>query len=364
MAIGIVPAVEESLAVDGVLPHELSGVFLQASRHPTGGPGWTLTGIALGGGRAGWYRASDTARAEEFGPVLDLGGGAMVAKPVHDASSGLWHTVATYPGLGFAEHVVTDTDGSILGAEPFPLDGTPLISAVAITGRFLIVLDLPVTYRRAAALMGSELPFAWQENRPARIGLLPLRTKAEPRWFAIDPCYIFDTINAYDDGNRVIFDAVRHAKAFAGKPVRPGHVCRWELDLKFGRARARRLSDPINESIVDGRVTGQRHGLVFSSTVDRWGCARIARHDLNTWRTHERLLGHGLRTGRPVFVPRRGGAEGEGWLLTLVEDLAHREGMLLVLDAMNLDGQPAAIVHIPVVPPPAERTTWYPAAPM
>lgn len=355
-------AAEGSLAVDGTLPPELSGVFLQASAHPAGGASWALTGIRLGGGRAAWYREPGAPHADELGPVLDLGGGAMVAKPVREASAPRWHTIATYPGLGFAEHLVTSADGSILRTEPFLLDGAPLISAVAITDRYLIVLDLPVTYRRAAALIGSGLPVAWQPNRPARIGLLPLRTKgAVPRWFPIDPCYVFETINAYDDGDRVVLDAVQHAKAFDGNAVRRGHVCRWELDLNTGSARARRLTGSTGNSIVDGRLAGRRHRHLFSSTVDEWGCARIARHDLATWRTHERVLGQGLRVGRPVFVARAGGAEGEGWLLIMVEDLAHRQGVLLVLDAMDLAGPPRAVVHVPVVLPSAERVVWHAA---
>jgi carotenoid cleavage dioxygenase-like enzyme len=45
------------------------------------------------------------------------------------------------------------------------------------------------------------------------VGLLPRHGVAEDvRWLGIDPCSVFHTLNAYDDGDHVAIDLVRYPK--------------------------------------------------------------------------------------------------------------------------------------------------------
>jgi carotenoid cleavage dioxygenase len=50
----------------------------------------------------------------------------------------------------------------------------------------------------------------------ARIGVLPrYGQSADVRWFEIEPCYIFHTLNAYDAAaDRVVLDALRYDTVF------------------------------------------------------------------------------------------------------------------------------------------------------
>ena len=61
------------------------------------------------------------------------------------------------------------------------------------------------------------LPYSWDPDYPARIGLLPRERRAadDVRWFEIDPCFVFHTLNAYEDGDTVVVDVVRHDRMFA-----------------------------------------------------------------------------------------------------------------------------------------------------
>jgi carotenoid cleavage dioxygenase len=382
---------EDTLPVDGVLPPELSGCFLQSVPHPAAclppgghravaGP-HTFAGVQVGDGGARWFRGALRVRPDRpLGPVPAIAptvwltgpGGSdgppmTMARPVREAGSPLWHTVACHPGLGYAEHLVVDPGGELLRATPFALDGAPLMHAVALTRRFVVVLDLPVCYRDAAALVGARFPYSWRAQRPARIGLIPRwHDAAEPRWFAIDPCYVFHSANAYDDGDRVVLDATAHPRAFDTAADAAGPPClrRWTLDLRSGAVRMRPLvpARAPEAAIVDERVRGRRHRYLFGVT----GGHRLAltRLDLRTGTLRSHEFEAGLVPGRPVFVPGAGSdAEGAGWLVVAVEDAGSRCGDLMVFDASDLAGPPRATVGLPVGLPAEGRITWLGRAP-
>lgn len=321
------------LEIDGTLPSALRGLFLQACAHPSGVRGRRpmISGVRLGGGRA---TLADTA-ANPFGPLTTglLPPESSAAHPVRELTAPVWHTVVTNPGSEQADHLTLAEDGTLLRVETFPLPGAPLVR-IAITERYLVVIDTQLVHNRAAALLNSPVPFVRQPNRPARIGLLPL-SGGEPRWFDIEAGTVARIVNAYDEGNRVVVDALRD-----------GHVCRWELDLASGRARARRLTGAVDVATVDGR----RHGNIFATNVDESGEVTLTRYDLTTWRTSERSLGIGVQASAPVYV--------KGWLLVLVEDPVHRRSALLVLDAGDLAAKPVAVVHIPLAMPASPHVSW------
>ncbi|GAA3071368.1 carotenoid oxygenase family protein [Streptosporangium carneum] len=392
------PSSQERLPVEGVLPADLDGCFLQAFPHPAEagrpGGGFVLSGIRLGGGEATRHRARTTARHETpLGPLPALAppirlartvtgaprtpGHVTLARPVRDPSTREWHTVASYPGLGHAEHLTAGPDGVVSRAQPFTLDGAPLMHAVALTGRHVVVFDLPVVYRHAAALVGARLPYAWRPDRPARVGLLPREGTAEPRWFPVDPCYVFHAVNAYEEEGRVIVDAVRRPRAFDATPdasdVAPDaasaaqerpDLWRWTFDLATGAVHERALAPGWETALADERVCGRAHRHVFGSREGAAG-PELVRHDLVTGGVQAYELGRGLRAGRPVFVPRHGGqhgdAEGDGWILVFAHDDAHRRGELLVFDALDLPGGPYAAVRVPDASPEAYRAVWLPA---
>jgi carotenoid cleavage dioxygenase len=397
----------DTLTVSGAIPAGLDGSLLQAAAHPAhragsghagaGSAPLVDYGIRLSGGLARWHRhgaaaqgsqAWRTARVSSGGQGLDEVGATAVARPAADPDSAQWHTVATYPGLGYAEHLRLGPDGAVRHAEPFALDGAPLVPAVCATSRYVVVFDLPVTHRRAAALLGARFPYAWQDGRPARLGLLAHGSDS-PRWFPIRPCYVFNPVNAYDNGDRVVVDVIRHERAFdsAAGPTAPPELWRWTLDLRTGTVTERRLAAvPQEWPQVDPSFRGRRHRFVFSAglTGDAAGSAAggtadaapggltataLVRHDVVTGATQVRVLEPGCSAGQPVFVPRPHEgtdgdepAEGDGWLVTAVYDAARGCSDVLILDAGDLCGPPVATVHLPVRLPASLHTRWQPAA--
>ncbi|MEV6986780.1 carotenoid oxygenase family protein [Sphaerisporangium sp. NPDC051017] len=362
---------DEPLRIDGVIPAELDGAFVQASPHPVGGDA-ILSGVRFSGGTARRLRTS----SEDMPPLppapamlistAEKGwkgtGRSSVAPPVEDRVSGEWHTVATYPGYDHAVHLVLGPEGEVRAARPLALEGAPLMSAVALTERYVVVFDLPVVHDRATALVGSRFPYRWRPDRPARLGLLPRRPGGAPLWFAIDACHVSRVVNAYDDGGRVVVEGVRHDRAYAGgtdgmngASADEAHVAvhRWTLDPATGRASERPLVDGLSAATVDARRAGRRHHLLFGVTA---GGRALAAHDLAADSAQVREPAPGWTADRPVFVAR-GLGEGNGWIMAVTRNAALGRAALLVLDALNLSGAPQAVIHLPSMPPGAQ-VSW------
>lgn len=376
------PVEELGLVVDGALPADLDGTFLQGRPHPASRSTPLLVdGIRLHGGTAERFRAVDTrSQPCPFGPVPRLaepvrmagtpecGGASMAAWPVPDGASAEWHTVVTSPDRDHAEHLVVDGMGEVVHGTSFPLADAPLVHTIAVTARHLVVLDLPVAYRRAADMVGEREPFVWRSDRGARIGLVPRSPEqpGAPVWFDVEPGFAFQLVGAYEDGDHVVVDAVWHPMAFDrpafGEAGAAAPLLRWTLDPRGGEVSVRGLTGPVRHAVAAPVTTGLP-AHVFTVAAAGTGTV-LARHDVATGDVLTHELGAGLVAGQPVMV-RRAGAEGAGedgaWLLLPVERVATRELELLVVDAADPAAGPVAVVRVPGGPRPGVRALWRPA---
>jgi len=363
------PAGIDALPVTGTLPAGLRGVLRQHLPHPllpaSVGCGHLLSrsyeaGVRLSGGTARWHRSRSAPagllpRLPRTAEVRAAGPAVSVAHPVADPFGTELHTVAVHPGLPFAEHLVGTPDGVEQRSEPFPLDGAPLVHAVAVTEHWVLVLDLPVTARESAALV-TGFPWRWTPGRPARIGLLPRAGGGPVRWLPIEPCFVFHTIGAYEIGERtILLDAVRHERAFSpAGPAGPPALWRWELDLATGTVVETKLADDAVE--LPTGSGGTLPGAVW--TVEQLPGATgpgagpaLLRHQLSAGggtRTARWEPGPGRLVGQPVLAG--------DWLLVAVDDALADRTELVVLDPTTLT--PVASVPLPVRLPAGAHGDW------
>ncbi len=298
------------LEVVGTLPTELNGRYLRngpnpitpvdpATHHWFVGDGM-VHGVRLTEGKADWYRARmvrstkvsevlgeepvpgerhadmDTANTNVIGvgertlaiveagarPVelsyeldtichTDLGGGlphGYTAHPKRDPQTGLLHAVSYHWGIPHLEYSVIDADGVVQQVSPIPVDDGPMVHDCSITERWVVVYDLPVTFDIDAAMAGGTFPYTWKDDRPARLGLVPLGGDgADVRWFEVSPCYVFHALNAHDDGNKVVLDVVRYDRMFDARRNGPDDsaplLWRWTIDTASGAVHEEQLSD-------------------------------------------------------------------------------------------------------------------------
>ncbi|HEX6310475.1 MAG TPA: carotenoid oxygenase family protein [Acidimicrobiia bacterium] len=307
----------------------------------------------------------------------DFGGrlrSAMTAHPKIDPVTGemlfFGYDVMGPPWLRY--HVV-DRDGRLVRSEDIDIQGPAMVHDFAITEHNVVFFDLPVLFD--VDLVGRQpFPFAWRPDYGARVGVMPRDGgNADVRWFDVGLCYVFHPMNAYDDGDGLVVDVVRHETMFAddryGPADRPPTLDRWTIDFGTGTVREDRVDDrPQELPRVDERVVGRHHRYgyapAFSIADSGVQFGGLVKHDLDRGTTVERTFGTGQSAGEAVFVPASTAAgEDEGWLLSLVYDARRDASDLVILDAADFTGPEVARVHLPQRVPYGFHGWWLPDAP-
>ena len=223
-----------------------------------------------------------------------------------------------------------------------------------------------IAVRRARRRTAPALPYRWNPDYPARIGMLPRDADGDAvRWFEIDPCYVFHTLNAYDDGDTVVVDVVRHPKMFAtvltGPDEGPATLTRFTLDLATGTATEVGIDQRSQEfPRHDERLTGRRHRYGYAVGFEDGATGdTVLRHDLDAGATDDPQPGRRPRGQRvllraPTRRHRRGRRRADGLRLRP----GRGRSQLRVLDAATLED--VATVHLPGRVPAGFHGNWAP----
>ena len=306
----------------------------------------------------------DTLGPSDFGGTLP---GGYTAHPKRDPATGELHAMSYYWGWGnLVQYTVIDTACRVRKVVDLEVGGPVSIHDMSLTERFAIVYDLPVVFDLGVAMSGAGFPYRWDPAYRARVGLLQREGVAdEVRWFDVEPCYVFHPMNAYDDGNTVVLDVVRHATVFdtfrLGPAEAPPTLERWIIDLIGGRVIEERLDDRGQEfPRVDERVVGRRHRYGYTGAFLQNESA-LVKHDLDRRTSEIRPLRSAGGSSEAVFIPSRPDAtEDDGWVLSLVYDVDRDSSDLLVLNAADFTGEPQAVVHLPQRAPFGFHGNWVP----
>jgi carotenoid cleavage dioxygenase-like enzyme len=414
------------LPVEGAIPAELDGWYLrngpnprQATVHWFTGDGM-IHGVRLENGRAAWYRnrwvhtdsfekdfplynadgtrnlrasVANTHIVNHAGKTLalvesslpyeisndletlgayDFGGNlvdSMTAHPKICPTTGELH----FFGYGniFEPHVTyhrADANGELTINRPLDVKALTMMHDFALTAERVIFMDLPIVFNLDIALKGeSDMPYRWDDNYGARLGVLRRDDPFGPvRWFDIDPCYVFHVANAHDattasGGKSIVLHAVRYPELWRdnGGFEADGVLWSWTIDLQTGTVSERQLDD---RSVEFPRIDDRLAGLPARYSVSV-GTNSLVRYDLTTGSAVEHTFGKG-GPGEAVFVPSTSAPADErpdelaGWYLGYVYDPVRDGSDLVILDASDFAGQPVARIALPTRVPYGFHGNW------
>jgi carotenoid cleavage oxygenase len=307
---------------------------------------------------------------------FDYGGALrspMTAHPKVDPATGelLFFGLDIF-GPPYLRFHVANPAGALVQTHEIALDARVMMHDFAITESRVVFMDLPVVYD--FSLVGKRpLPAAWDPKYTARVGVAPRANPSAVEWVEVEPCFVFHTLNAYDDGERVILDVVRHEKVFDRDPTgfdeggpRPW-LERWTIEPGNGSVGVEGLDDRGQEfPRVDPRVVGRPHRYGYTTLVrsrrSKLGTSGIVKHDLRQGTAEVADAEDGIAWSEAIFVPDpEGSAEDEGWVLGIVYDAAGDGSDLVVRDAADFAGDPVARVRLPRRVPFGFHGTWVPA---
>jgi len=315
---------------------------------------------------------SDTLEAQTYNPFDGTLKGSFTAHPHRDPLTGEHHAIA-YEGTDQEQvrHVVVGADGKVIREVPIAVEHGPSIHDCAITKRFAIVLDLPVTLSMKAVIGGHRFPYQWNPLHRARVGLLP-RESSDIVWCDVEPCYVFHAANAFDlDDGRVILDVVAYDTMFDGSTDGPdsvGRLERWTID-PAAHTVARQVVDASPQEFPrpDERRIGQAYRYAYTIALPEdgneqfIGATRLYKHDMATGARQVHDFGTGRHPGEFVFVPAApDAAEDEGWMVGLVIDREAEVTDLVIIDAQAFERPPVATIRIPHRIPPGFHGNWLP----
>jgi carotenoid cleavage dioxygenase len=311
----------------------------------------------------------DTIGSTDLDGTLPAG---YTAHPKRDPATGELHAVSySWVWGNKVQYSVIDTSGRVRKVVDVELPASPMLHDMSLTERFAVIYDLPVVFNIDMAVAGTRFPYAWDPDHQARIGLLPrdADTGAAVRWFDVEQCYVFHPMNAYDDGDKVVIDVVRHPRMFDRNKLGPDEgrptLDRWTVDLTAGKVLEERLDDHGQEfPRVDERLVGQRHRYGYAVGLDEdaagldFAANAVFKHDLRSGRTETRAFPNSP-VGEVVFVPSgTDAAEDDGVLMGYVYDAERGASDLVLLDAGSLET--VATVQLPVRVPLGFHGNWVP----
>lgn len=418
------PVTEEVTAVElpttGTIPEGLSGWYLRngPNPHEAASPHWFLGdgmvhGVRLENGRAVAYRNrwvrtttfTDGARGrDEFGN-RDLAAGVANTHIVRHAGRTLALVESSFPyeltceldtvgpydfdgklttamtahpktcpttgelhffGYDVFEPYLTyhraDAAGNLEVSRVIDVPAATMHHDFALTSGHVVFMDLPVLFDLPTAMAGAGMPFRWNDDYRARLGVL---RRDDPhgavRWFDIDPCYVFHTLNAHEEPGRIVLHVMRYQSMWRedSQGFDAASLWRWTIDLASGVVREEQLDDRAAEfPRIDDRLAGldSRYGHV---TVSRETGA-LVRYDLHTGASAVHEFGPGRTPSEASFAAADENPGGDGYLMTYVFDAAENRSDLVILDAGDLAGDPLATIQLPRRVPYGFHGNWLP----
>nr|AAL15592.1 Sim14 [Streptomyces antibioticus] len=353
-----------------------AGAEFAPNTHVIGHAGRTLALVENGFRPYELTEELETVGPCDFRGTLQAG---YVAHPKLDPHTGELHAVSYATRWEFVQYSVISPTGMVTRTVNIPAPHRPVMHDFALTASYVVLYDLPVVNSLVAAAAGAPMVYDWQENRGARLGLLP-RNGTEVRWFDISPCWVFHTLNAYEDGDRVVVDVIRYPRMFTGLRLDGNStptMDRWVIDTVSGRVTETRLDDRAQEFPgVNPAVVSGPHRYGYAAVVpdmhtyfgpdddlddlpDQAYSDALIKHDFSAGSSSVRPLGRGHYTGEPVFVATASpAAEDDGYLLAYVHDPDRGASDLVILSAQDFTGEPVATVHLPARVPLGLHGSW------
>jgi len=421
-----------ALKVTGTIPAELDGRFVRnganpftgTSSHPFFGDGM-VHGIRLRDGKAEWYRNRyvqtpfianpstdildpsvlmdmksskanthvighagkvlaleeghfpyvldgelDTVGPTDFDGVLN---GSFTAHPKICPVTGELLAFGYSAFEPYLRYLRVSADGRLVQVENITVGGPTMMHDFNITRNNVVFMDLPAVFNMELAMSG-EMPIRWDDNYPARLGVMPRDGSDEQvKWYDINPCYVFHPMNSYEDGDYIVLDVARfsHMWRDSSMDFPPPDLWRFTIDTTTGKVREEQVDDRSAEfPRVADSVIGLKHRYGYMMSMSEGGftddpanaSGAILKYDRATGQRSAIELGRGRVGGEAVFAPSANPqSEDDGYLMTYLYDAHSDSSRFVIMDAATMDDEPVASIELPRIPS-GFHGSWIPAS--
>ncbi|HKU36810.1 MAG TPA: carotenoid oxygenase family protein [Polyangiales bacterium] len=296
---------------------------------------------------------ANTLREYDFGGALRT---HMTGHPKIDPRTGEMYFFGYDFGPVNLRYHVADAAGRLTKTLEIPTRAPTMMHDFGVTATRVVFLDLPVLFDLQLIAQGYSMPYRWDDDYGARIGVMRRDGDgSDLRWIEIPPCYVYHLFNAYDDGQRIVLDLCEHDHTFRNQTDGPEDVnlspaVRWEIDPERGSV-TRTVIDERGQEFprTDPRVTmqRQRYGYAVHRPFPSPERAALLKHDFTRGTSESHELPEGCTPSEAVFAPA-GPGEDEGYVLAPIFDAKRGTSHVRVIDAQKFAAAPLAIIELPV----------------
>ena len=304
-------------------------------------------------------KSLSTLRREDFGGALAIG---ISAHPKLEAETGILHTLAYEVDRPFLRYQAISSTGEATATAAIELPRSIMVHEFLITANHLVLFDLPVVLDMELAWIGRALPFRWNAQHQARIGVAARAAPNTVEWFDIPPCYVMHAFNAYEDRGQILIDLVRHPRMFDTCLTGPGdgqpRVERWCIDRRARRVIQDVVDDrPQEFPRINASHTGRRHRFGYAVACKtsangqpHFASSEILKHDFDKRRCDAIRLPTELEASEFTFVAaarnKRRVTEDDGWLIGYAYNRLTSASELLILSASDPKAPPLARIGL------------------
>lgn len=421
------PVAEEvtrtDLKVTGEIPTELNGRYFRNGANPrvTASTDWFLGegmihGVEISNGKANWYRnryvqtpllkedvltrekmnapgnsianthiighAGKFLALQEMRPPVELTK-ELDTVGLYDFDGKLERNMTAHPkicpktgemlffGYGvmppFLIYHRVSADGELVQSEIIDVKAATMVHDFVITENYVVFLDLPMLWDMKK-FYEPGIPVTYDEDYGARLGVMPRQgSSKDVRWFDIDPCYIYHTMNAYEFGGEIVFNAPRlkgyTSVGMANPPIPKLH--QWVINLEKATVKESQLDDlGVDFPVVPPALVGQPFRYGYAAEFDPTGTPYVLgfhKYDMVSGSKASHMLKEGRTGSEASFIQAANAtSEDDGYLMSYVHDPSSNTSELVIFNAKELDDGPLARIHLPVRVPAGFHGSWIP----
>ena len=181
----------------------------------------------------------------------------FTAHPKIDAATGEMLFFGYSALSPFVQYSIADAQGDLVRTVPVELRRPTMMHDFAVTEKHAIFMDLPVVFDLSRAGAGEPV-FGYRPELGSRFGVLPRNGQGEIRWFDSPACFVFHTLNAWEDGDEVVLAACRMSEFPAAVAIGQGkpssgsaspldistQLYEWRFNLQTGQTPRRAARRP------------------------------------------------------------------------------------------------------------------------
>ena len=300
---------------------------------------------------------------------------SMTAHPKKDTTTGELHfyrySLFNQPYL---HYYITDCQGKIIRKSAIDIAQPVLLHDMALTKNYAIFFVSPLVFNLEKA-MNQQTPFTWQPEQGTNIILVNRQhPQQKPISLATEAFWVWHFMNAFEENNQVIVDCIYYPQMNLEPTMEAvlsnrSHLERITIDLETCRVTGEELDDRyVDFPCIDARKLGQSYRFGYVPYIDTslWSRKKIPnyfpeliQYDLIARTEKIHRFPPGVYGSEATFIPRPDtSSELEGYVITLVFDENKNASELLILNPHNFEGEPLAVVHLPVRVPSGFHGNW------